>query len=448
MAVSAISHFLFRFVSAILLFILCLCCISFTEAQKGGFSVELIHRDSPKSPFFNPDENPFERIVNAIRRSSNRIKLIDPNFASLSSAQADIIPADSGGEFLMKVSIGTPPVEILAIADTGSDLIWIQCKPCFFCYEQDTDLFDPSKSSSYKDLSCYSKQCGSMGETSCSFLGFGKCTYSVSYGDKSYSDGNLATDTITLDSTSGRAVAFPETIIGCGHSNDGTFSSEAAGIVGLGGGNVSLVSQMGPIGSKFSYCLVHLSSSASVNSTKINFGTNGVVSGPGVVSTPLIARNTKTFYRLTLEAISVGNKKLAVDGSSSFGTTEGNIVIDSGTTLTYLPQDFNSKLVSAVSSFINATPVAAPEGLVDLCYNFTTFDFKVPEITVHFTGADVKLNPLNTFFRISEERLCLTFKGVDDGPAVYGNLMQMNFLVGYDTQKRTVSFKPTDCTKQ
>ncbi|KAJ4721734.1 aspartic proteinase CDR1-like [Melia azedarach] len=446
MAVSAISHSLFHSVSAISFFILCLSCISFTEAQKGGFSVELIHRDSPKSPFFNPDENPFERIVNALRRSSNRVKLIDPNFASLNSAQADIIPYE--GEFLMKLSIGTPPVEILAVADTGSDLIWTQCKPCLFCYKQDADLLDPSKSSSYKDLSCKSKQCGSMRGTSCSFLGFGKCKYSVSYGDKSHSYGNLATDTITLDSTSGRPVVFPKTIIGCGHRNAGTFSSKAAGIVGLGGGNVSLVSQMDPsLGSKFSYCLVHLSSSASVNSSKINFGSNGVVSGSGVVSTPLIARNPRTFYFLTLEAISVGNKRIAVD-RFSFGTTEGNIIIDSGTTLTYLPQAFNSKLVSAVSSFINATPVAAPKDLLDLCYNFTASDFKFPEITVHFTSADVKLNPLHTFVRISEELSCLTFKGVDNGPAIYGNLMQKNFLVGYDTRKRTVSFKPTDCTKQ
>jgi hypothetical protein len=30
----------------------------------------------------------------------------------------------------MKYSIGTPPVPILGVADTGSDLIWLQCEPC------------------------------------------------------------------------------------------------------------------------------------------------------------------------------------------------------------------------------------------------------------------------------------------------------------------------------
>ncbi|KAJ4721419.1 aspartic proteinase CDR1-like [Melia azedarach] len=417
MAVSGISHSLSRFVFVISFFVLCLSFISFAVAQSGGFSVELIHRDSPKSPLFNPNENPFERIINALHRSFNRAKLINPNLVSPTSAEADIIPDQ--GEFLM----------------------------------QDAPLFDPSNSTTYKDLPCFSNQCSSLPRTSCSsVLGeSGTCQYSVSYGDNSHSDGNLALDTITLGSTTGRPFPLPKTIIGCGHDNGGTFNSKAAGIIGLGGGDVSLVSQMGPsIAGKFSYCLLPLlSSQASASSSKINFGTNGVVSGPGVVSTPLIAKNPKTYYFLTLEAVSVGTQRIAVADSSSSGTTEGNIIIDSGTTLTYLPQGFNSRLVRAVSRLISATPTTDPDGLLDLCYNIrSTSGFKFPDITVHFTGADVKLSPVNTFARISEDLVCLLFKGVDGGPAIYGNLMQANFLVGYDTQKRTVSFKPTDCSQQ
>ncbi|KAJ4721416.1 aspartic proteinase CDR1-like [Melia azedarach] len=428
MAVSGISHSFSRFLCAISFFVLCHSCISFSVAQSGGFSVELIHRDSPKSPLFNPNENRFERIINALRRSFNRAKLINPNLVSPTSAEADIIPEQ--GEFLMKVSLGTPPVEILAIADTGSDLIWTQCLPCDACYQQDAPLFDPSKSSTYKDLPCSSNQCSSLRRTSCSrgLGGSGSCQYSVSYGDNSHSDGNLALDTITLDSTTGRTVPFPKTIIGCGHDNGGTFNSKAAGIIGLGGGDVSL---------------------DSASSSKINFGNNGVVSGPEVVSTPLIPKNPNTFYFLTLEAVSVGNQRIEAEDSSSSGTTEGNIIIDSGTTLTYLPQGFNSRLVRAVSSLVSATPTADPDGFLDLCYNIrSTSGFKFPDITVHFTGADVKLSPVNTFARISEDLVCLLFKGVDGGPAIYGNLMQANFLVGYDTQKGTVSFKPTDCSQQ
>lgn len=173
-----------------------------------------------------------------------------------------------------------------------------------------------------------------------------------------------------------------------------------------------------------------------------------MVSGPGVVSTPYIIKGPIAHYFLTLEAASVGNQRIAADGS--FGTTEGNIFIDSGAALTYLPQAFNSKLVSAVSSFVNTTPVAEPNGLLDACYNYTP-NFKFPVITIHFRDADVKLEPGNTFIGFSRDQrkiACLTFKGIEGAGAIFGNWMQTNFLVGYDTEKRTVSFKPTDCTQK
>ncbi|BFG37562.1 hypothetical protein CerSpe_238360 [Prunus speciosa] len=61
-------------------------------------------------------------------------------------------------------------------------------------------------------------------------------------------------------------------------------------------------------------------------------------------------------------------------------------------------------------------------------------------MTVHFHGADVKLESGNTFLRHNEEILCFAF-APDGYYGTYGNLAQMNFLVGYDLQKHTVSFK-------
>lgn len=89
--------------------------------------------------------------------------------------------------------------------------------------------------------------------------------------------------------------------------------------------------------------------------------------------------------------------------------------------------------MSVVTSLINVAPVKDPDGLLDLSYNICS-DFNIPKITIHFIGADVKLIPLNTFIRISKELLCLIFKGFDQGPTIYDNLVQMNFLVGYDTK--------------
>ncbi|XWS42799.1 hypothetical protein CRYUN_Cryun16bG0045400 [Craigia yunnanensis] len=417
--------------------ILVLSCLCLVEAQKRGFSVELIHRDSLKSPLYNPLETTSDRVNKALRRSFSRVHHFKSTSVSTKETEADIIAYT--GEYLMKISIGTPAFDIVAIADTGSDLIWTQCKPCNQCFKQDAPLFDPSRSSTYKTISCSASQCENLLGSSCSSNN--SCQYSVYYGDKSFSKGDVAADTLTLASTTGRPVAVPKTVIGCGHNNDGTFDENTSGIVGLGGGEVSLISQLGTsIAGKFSYCLLPISKAG--ESSKMNFGSNAIVSGAGVVSTPLTKRAIDTFYFLTLEAVSVGSNRIKFAGS--FGSNNGNIIIDSGTTLTFFPEDFYSELESAVSSQINATRVDGLEDL-SLCYDAQS-DFAIPDITVHFTDADVKLQPLNTFFLVSDSVTCFTFSPIQNF-AIYGNLAQMNFLVGYDTVKQTVSFKPTDCSK-
>jgi hypothetical protein len=43
----------------------------------------------------------------------------------------------------MELAIGTPPVPFVALADTGSDLTWMQCQPCKLCFAQGTPVYDP-----------------------------------------------------------------------------------------------------------------------------------------------------------------------------------------------------------------------------------------------------------------------------------------------------------------
>ncbi|XXG54385.1 hypothetical protein AAC387_Pa03g2282 [Persea americana] len=53
--------------------------------------------------------------------------------------------------FLVEVSFGTPSKPQNLIMDTGSDVTWIQCKPCKPCFPQKENFFDPTKSSTYKE---------------------------------------------------------------------------------------------------------------------------------------------------------------------------------------------------------------------------------------------------------------------------------------------------------
>ncbi|KAI5670710.1 hypothetical protein M9H77_11074 [Catharanthus roseus] len=124
----------------------------------------------------------------------------------------------------------------------------------------------------------------------------------------------------------------------------------------------------------------------------------------------------------------------------------GNIIIDSGTTNTYLPSDVYTNIEKAVRNTINSNNTTKdPLGIFSLCYS-SLKDSNIPSITFHFKGADVLLKPLNTFVKTSASSSCLAFISTTDLP-IYGNVAQMNFLVGYDLVKETISFKDSDCTK-
>ncbi|PRQ48833.1 putative nepenthesin [Rosa chinensis] len=429
-----------------------LACLSFillsfsAEASYGGFTVDLIQRDSPLSPWYDSSTTHFDSLHNAFRRSISRAhRFIKP---STNTIESKIVP--SGGEYLMNISMGNPPVEVLGIADTGSDLVWTQCKPCTQCFNQNPPLFDPKRSSTYRTVPCQSNSCSNLEEASCGGDHGDTCVYSYRYGDRSFTRGSLAQETITIGSASGRPVSLPKIIFGCGHENGGTFDESGSGLIGLGAGPLSFISQLN--GGKFSYCLVPTSAKSSVAS-KISFGTAGIVSGDGAVSTRLVSKQPNTFYYLTLEAISVGEKRLSYKTSQStkavavsYGS-EGNIIIDSGTTLTLLPPGFYNDVVSALEVAINAERVSDPKGVLSLCFRSKSdHDIDVPVITAHFSGADVKLNALNTFARVEDDMVCFTMIPSDD-VAIFGNLAQINFLVGYDLEESTVSFKPADCTK-
>ncbi|CAH8309821.1 unnamed protein product [Eruca vesicaria subsp. sativa] len=288
--------------------------VTFSSSPPGGFTMDLIHRRSNSS--------------STGRRSNTYDQL-------RSSPYADVI--HDTHEYIMKLQIGTPPVEIEAVIDTGSEVIWTQCLPCLNCYHQRNPIFDPSKSSTYQDLRCDNTPDHS-------------CVYDFVYADQSYSIGRLATETVAIKSTSGQSYVMPKTIIGCSHNSSGLYSSSSSGIVGLNLGPLSLVSQMG-IGA-ISYCF-----SSEGRSSKLHFGSNAIVSGEGTVSTPMFIDKEKPwFYSLNLDAVSVEKTRIETLGTP-FHAVDGNMIIDSGSTLTCLPASYCSLVREAVEKVVRAERV-------------------------------------------------------------------------------------------
>ena len=412
------------------------------EAKIEGFTTDLISHDSPRSPFYNPSETKYQRLQKAFHRSILRGNHFSAMTVSPNEIQSDVIPGRY--EYLMNISLGTPPVPMLGVADTGSDLIWRECLPCDGCYQQAEPLFDPGTSETYKTLACDNEFCQDLGQLgSCS--NDNTCIYNYVYGTgQSSNSGYISSDTLTIGSDQGEPASFPGIAFGCAHRTDGRFPEKHVGIIGLGGGPLSLVKQLDSrVGGQFSYCLVPISSDSTASS-KINFGRNGAVSGSGTVSTPLFKGSIETFYYLKLEGMSVGSTRVEFNGFSA--GEEGNIIIDSGTTLTFLPPDFYSEVESTLATAIGGQPTSDPTGNYGLCYSSIS-NLQIPILTVHFTGADVQFPPLNTFIQAYEDLFCFSMIP-SRSLFIFGNLAQMNFLVGYDLNNNMLSFKPTDCTKQ
>ncbi|KAK2999826.1 hypothetical protein RJ639_023075 [Escallonia herrerae] len=406
-----------------------------------GFTIDLIHRDSGFSPFYNPATH-HDTVFHDRRPIARRNTRFHPY------PESTVKPSEA--EFLMKISIGSPPVESYAIADTGSEVVWVQCVPCDNCDKNDysSHLFNPLKSSTYKELSCRSRPCQGLPknfrlcDSVNSTIKPKRCDYFYGYVDLSYTIGVLSSDTFTFASAKshGRSVSlrFPKSTFGCVHTTNGSFDSQAAGLVGLGRGQLSLITQLGDqINHKFSYCLLPATSNTT---SKLRFRDQAVLTGKGVVSTLIFSEPEDPSYYLKLEAVSIGKKKIVNSHFTPAG--KGNIICDSGTPLIYLKTDFYNQVEAAVRDAISLKAIKNP----DPESKFKSFD-RYPEIKIvfHFTGASVTLKTVNTFLG-DEKMTCLTMAATE-GDAFFGNLAQINFQVEYDLASNQVSFVPADCSK-
>ncbi|XP_019442331.1 PREDICTED: aspartic proteinase CDR1-like [Lupinus angustifolius] len=298
-----------------------------SSAESNGFSIDLIHIDSPLLPFYNSSMTQSDILINAAFDSISRAESFSLN-TDLNSDETITIP--NRGSYLMPFFIGTFPKGSLVMVHTGSDLIWIQCLPCTKCFNQRLPIYDPRNSYTHHLIPCGNDSCKKVRRNSCGIAG--ECRYVVSYGDKSSTRGTIASDIISFNNSyDGRIIKYPNTIFGCGYNNTGVFKPTSTGIFGLGGGPLSFISQHGAkFGKrKFSYCLLPFYYVE--GASKLKFGVDTQTNRIGVVTTPMVKKYPTTYYYLSLEGVSINGKLLKPDESSV-----GNIIIDSGTTTTFL----------------------------------------------------------------------------------------------------------------
>lgn len=423
-----------------------------TNAQKmpKGFQVTLKHVDS------DGNFTKFELIQRGMRRGKQRLQMLSLMALSSKSSgsptdtemESPVYPGN--GEFLMQLSIGTPPSSYSAIMDTGSDLMWTQCKPCKQCFDQSSSpIFDPKKSTTFSSLSCSSKLCEALPVSSCGSDG---CEYLYTYGDYSSTQGFMASETFKFGEVSVGNIAF-----GCGEDNEGSGFSQGGGLVGLGRGPLSLVSQLQQ--PKFSYCLTSIddkkSSKLLMGSLETFSNNNNITtktSSSTTTTTPLLKNPSQpSFYYLDLEGITVGEKLLPIKESTFRLKKDGSggMIIDSGTTITYLEESAFDLLKKEFVSQVKLPVDNSGSVGLDLCFSLppTSDNIEVPKLRFNFKGGDLELPPENYIIADSGIGLACLAMGSSRGMSIIGNFQQQNILVIHDLQKQTVSFLPTDCSQ-
>ncbi|KAF5190204.1 Aspartyl protease family protein [Thalictrum thalictroides] len=363
------------------------------------------------------------------------------------SAKATVLPVQIGASlgtanYIVRVGFGTPAKYMSLIFDTGSDLTWIQCKPCSkFCYDQQDAIFNPSESTSYSTINCTTRICfesqyatgisPSCGDSA-------SCVYGIQYGDQSFSLGYLVNETLSITSTD----VVNKFTFGCGQNNQGLFG-KAAGLLGLGRHRLSIVSQtLKKYGGRFSYCLPSTSSS----NGRLTFGAQKRLPS-SVKFTPMVKDSRgPSYYFLNLVGISVGGKKLAISASvfASSGT-----IIDSGTVISRLPRTAYTSLQSAFKQFMSSYRSAKPLSILDTCFNLTGYkEVRIPKIALLFKGGvTLDVDPSGLLFIRSIEQVCLAFAANQDDKdvGIIGNTQQQRMEVIYDVAKSKLGFVPGSC---
>lgn len=407
------------------------------------------HRDFSSSGPVSPRSRILEKrlIADEIRVKSIQSRIKN---RAISSQQETQLPINSGIKlqtlnYIVTITLGNRNLTV--IVDTGSDLTWIQCQPCRLCYSQPEPLFNPYTSPSYQSVLCSSKPCqtlqyatGNSGLCGNNNKNANVCDYAVTYGDGSYTRGELASDHLLL----GSSTPVENFVFGCGRDNKGLFGA-ASGLIGLGRSDLSLISQTSDVfEGVFSYCLPDSDSAASgslVLGNEISAYKNSTpISYTKLVTSPQL----DSFYILNLTGTSVGGVALE---------SKAGILIDSGTVITRLPPSIYTAVKSEFLKQFSGYPTAQSFSILDTCFNLSAYaEVNIPTLKMQFEGdgAEMTVDVSGMFYFVkrdaSQACLALASLAYEDETGIIGNYQQRNTRVVYDTKQMKLGFAKEICS--
>ncbi|XP_002971323.2 aspartic proteinase-like protein 2 [Selaginella moellendorffii] len=374
----------------------------------------------------------------------------------------------SGGLYFTQVGLGNPVKHYIVQVDTGSDVLWVNCRPCSGCPRKSAlniplTMYDPRESSTTSLVSCSDPLCvrgRRFAEAQCSQT-TNNCEYIFSYGDGSTSEGYYVRDAMQYNviSSNGLANTTSQVLFGCSIRQTGDLSTSQQavdGIIGFGQLELSVPNQLAAqqnIPRVFSHCLEGEKRGGGILVI-------GGIAEPGMTYTPLVPDSVH--YNVVLRGISVNSNRLPIDAEDFSSTNDTGVIMDSGTTLAYFPSGAYNVFVQAIREATSATPVRV-QGMDTQCFLVSgRLSDLFPNVTLNFEGGAMELQPDNylmwggTAPTGTTDVWCIGWQsssssaGPKDGSqlTILGDIVLKDKLVVYDLDNSRIGWMSYNCSDE
>ncbi|KAG7575741.1 Xylanase inhibitor C-terminal [Arabidopsis thaliana x Arabidopsis arenosa] len=361
---------------------------------------------------------------------------------------------ESIGLYFAKIGLGTPSRDFHVQVDTGSDILWVNCAGCIRCPRK-SDLveltpYDADASSTAKSVSCSDNFCSYVNQRSECHSG-STCQYVILYGDGSSTNGYLVRDVVHLDLVTGNRQTGSTNgtiIFGCGSKQSGQLGeSQAAvdGIMGFGQSNSSFISQLasqGKVKRSFAHCLD--------NNNGGGIFVIGEVVSPKVKTTPMLSKSAH--YSVNLNAIEVGNSVLKLSSDAFDSGDDKGVIIDSGTTLVYLPDAVYNPLMNQILASHQELNLHTVQDSFT-CFHYIDKLDRFPTVTFQFDkSVSLAVYPREYLFQVREDTWCFGWQNgglqTKGGASltILGDMALSNKLVVYDIENQVIGWTNHNCS--
>ncbi|KAG2556283.1 aspartic proteinase Asp1-like [Panicum virgatum] len=361
----------------------------------------------------------------------------------------DVYPT---GHYYVTMNIGNPAKPYFLDVDTGSDLTWLQCDaPCRSCNKVPHPLYRPAQN---RLIPCADSLCTALH----SGLGTNnkcpspkQCDYRIKYTDSASSQGVLINDNFSLPLSKSSNIR-PSLTFGCGYDQqvgkNGAVQAVTDGLLGLGRGSVSLLSQLkqqGVTKNVLGHCL-------STKGGGFLFFGDDIVPTSRVTWVPMARSTSGNYY-------SAGSGSLQFDGRS-LGVKPMEVVFDSGSTYTYFTAQPYQAVVSALKGGLSKSLKQVSDPELPLCWKGqkafkSVFDVKkeFKPLSLSFPNAKnavMDIPPENYLVVTKNGNACL---GILDGTSpklsfnVIGDITMQDQMVIYDNEKAQIGWVRGPCSR-